>query len=56
MVDPAGARFRRTDQDDAEFVGQVSELITGPIGTLGEPGAVTTRTPGSAGGDEKPTA
>jgi RNA-directed DNA polymerase len=27
-VDPAGARFRRTDHDDVEFVGQVSELIS----------------------------
>jgi RNA-directed DNA polymerase len=28
VVDPAGARFRRTGHDDVEFVGQVSELIT----------------------------
>jgi RNA-directed DNA polymerase len=28
VVDPAGARFRRTGHDDMEFVGQVSELIT----------------------------
>lgn len=28
VVDPDGARFRRTDHDDAGFVGQVSELIT----------------------------
>ena len=26
VVDPAGARFRRTGHDDVEFVGQVSEL------------------------------
>jgi hypothetical protein len=25
-VDPAGARFRRTDHDDVAFVGQVSSL------------------------------
>jgi RNA-directed DNA polymerase len=28
VIDPAGARFRRTGHDDVEFVGQVSELIT----------------------------
>jgi len=28
LVDPAGARFRRTGHDDVEFVGQVSELLT----------------------------
>ena len=28
VVDPAGARFRRTGHDDVEFVGQVSELIS----------------------------
>ena len=28
VVDPAGARFRRTGHDDIEFVGQVSELIS----------------------------
>jgi RNA-directed DNA polymerase len=28
VVDPTGARFRRTGHDDVEFVGQVSELIT----------------------------
>ena len=28
VVDPAGARFRRTGHDDMAFVGQVSELIT----------------------------
>jgi len=28
VVDPAGARFRRTGHDDVAFVGQVSELIT----------------------------
>lgn len=27
VVDPAGARFRRTSHDDAAFVGRVSELI-----------------------------
>jgi RNA-directed DNA polymerase len=27
VLDPAGARFRRTGHDDVEFVGQVSELI-----------------------------
>ena len=26
-VDPAGARFRRTDHDDVGFVGQVSEQL-----------------------------
>ena len=31
VVDPAGARFRRTGHDDVEFVGQVSELISCPI-------------------------
>ncbi len=28
VIDPAGARFRRTGHDDVEFVGRVSELIT----------------------------
>jgi RNA-directed DNA polymerase len=28
VVDPAGARFRRTGHDDVAFVGQVSELIS----------------------------
>ena len=28
VIDPAGARFRRTDHDDVAFVGQVSELVT----------------------------
>jgi hypothetical protein len=28
VIDPAGARFRRTGHDDVELVGQVSELIT----------------------------
>ena len=28
VIDPAGARFPRTDQDDVAFVGQVSELVT----------------------------
>jgi RNA-directed DNA polymerase len=27
VIDPAGARFRRTGHDDVEFVGQISELI-----------------------------
>jgi RNA-directed DNA polymerase len=27
-VDPAGARFRRTDHDDVAFVGRVSELVS----------------------------
>ena len=27
-VDPAGARFRRTDHDDVAFVGKVSELVS----------------------------
>jgi RNA-directed DNA polymerase len=27
VVDPAGARYRRTSHDDAAFVGRVSELI-----------------------------
>ena len=28
IIDPAGARFRRTSHDDVEFVGQVSELVS----------------------------
>ena len=28
VIDPAGARFRRTGHDDTAFVGQVSELLT----------------------------
>lgn len=28
VVDPAGARFRRTSHDDVAFVGQVSELVS----------------------------
>jgi RNA-directed DNA polymerase len=28
VIDPAGARFRRTGHDDVEFVGQVSELVS----------------------------
>jgi hypothetical protein len=53
VIDPAGARFRSTGHDDVAFVGQVSELVSWPVETRGEPGAGTTRTPGSAGGDGK---
>jgi RNA-directed DNA polymerase len=28
VIDPPGARFRRTGHDDVSFVGQVTELIT----------------------------
>jgi RNA-directed DNA polymerase len=28
VVDPTGARFRRTRHDDQAFVGQVAELLT----------------------------
>ena len=28
VLDPAGARFRRTGHDDVAFVGKVSELLT----------------------------
>jgi RNA-directed DNA polymerase len=28
VVDPTGARFRRTSHDDVAFVGQVSELVS----------------------------
>ena len=28
VIDPAGARFRRTGHDDVEFVGQVSEPVS----------------------------
>lgn len=55
QVDPAGARFRLTTHDDVAFVGQVSELVSFPTRSRGEPDALEGARPVRRAGVEKPT-